>query len=96
MDMVHLGPSHQWDKYRHILFLLTPVWARGTGVSSRVLHKHLLFHRRATWARAWVRVEAKTSRPVLQGPRGMSTLWYRRLSLQISMMYRVRFGSRTS
>ena len=33
---------------------------------------------------------------VLQGPRGMSTVWYRRLSLQISLIYRVRFGSHTS
>ena len=63
--MGHYSPNRQWDLHRRSLFLLTPVWARGTGVSPKVLHKHLLFRRRATWAREWVGVEAKTSRPVL-------------------------------
>ena len=40
--------------------------------------------------------ETTTSRPVLQGPRSVSTLWYRRLSLQISLIYKVRFLSHTS
>ena len=94
--MGHHNPSRQWDMHGHSLFLLTLAWARGTDVSPRVLHKDLLFRRWAIWARAWVGVKVKTSRPVLQGPRGMSTLYYRRLSLQISMIYRVCFGSHTS
>ena len=61
----HHNPNHQWDMHRHSLFLLTPSWAKGTGINPRVLQKHLLFNRRATWARAWVGVEVKTSRPGL-------------------------------
>ena len=41
-DMGHHSPHHQWDSHRHSSFLLTPAWAKGTGVSSKVLHKHLL------------------------------------------------------
>ena len=74
--MGHHSPNHQWDMHGHSLFLLTPVWARGTDISPRVLHKHLLFLRWATWAGAWVEVKAKTSKPILQGLRGMSTLGY--------------------
>ena len=79
--MVHHGSNHQWDMRGHSLFLLTLAWAKGIDISPRVLHKHLRFPRRAIWARAWVRVEAKTSKPVLQGPRVMSKLWCCRLSL---------------
>ena len=59
--MGHNSPNHQWDMHRRYLFLLTPAWAKGP----RVMHKHLLFRRRAIWARAWVGVEAKISKPVL-------------------------------
>ena len=41
--MGHLSSSHEWDMNGRSLFLLTPAWARGTDVSLRVLHKHLLF-----------------------------------------------------
>ena len=66
--MGHHSPSRQWDLRRLNLFLLTPAWARGTDISPKVLHKHLLLRRWATLARAWVEVEVKISRPVLQGP----------------------------
>ena len=36
---------------------LAPPWAKETGISPRVLHKHLLFRRQATWAETWVEVE---------------------------------------
>ena len=38
--MGHHSPNRQWDMHRRNLFLLTPAWARGNGVSPRVLHKH--------------------------------------------------------
>ena len=41
--MGHHNPNHQWDMRRRGLFLLTSSWAKGTGISPRVLHKHLLF-----------------------------------------------------
>ena len=50
--MGHHSPNHQWDMHRRCLFLLTPAWAKGTGISPRVLHKHLLFRRLAIWAKA--------------------------------------------
>ena len=43
--MGHHSPNQQWDSHRCSLFLLTPVWAKGTGVSPRVLHKHSLIRR---------------------------------------------------
>ena len=43
--MEHHNSNHQWEMHRRSLFLLTPAWAKGTGISPRVLHKHLLFHR---------------------------------------------------
>ena len=100
--MGHHSPSHQWDLRRRILFLLNPARARGTDISPKVLHKHLLFRRWATSFKAWVGVGVgvgvgtKVSRPVLQGPRGVSTLWYQRLRLQISLAYRVCFRSHKS
>ena len=57
--MAHHSPNRQWDMHIRSLFLLTPAWARGNGASPMVLHKHLLFCRRAIWARAWVEVEDK-------------------------------------
>ena len=85
-----------WDKHEYSSFLLTPAWARGTDISPRVLYKHLLLHRWATWAKAWVGVEAKISKPRHHGHKGVSMFWYRRLTLQISMIYRVRFRSQNS
>ena len=70
--MGHYSSNRQWDMCGRSLFLLTPAWARGTDISPKVLHKNLLFRKWAIWA--WVNVEAKTSRSVLQGPRGMSML----------------------
>ena len=71
--MGHHNPNHQWDMHRHSLFLLTPTCARGIGISPRVLHQHLLFYRRATWAKAWVKVKDRSLRLGIQGPRGVST-----------------------
>ena len=48
----HHNPNHQWDMHRHSLFLLNLAWAKGTDINPRVFHKHLLFSRRTTWARA--------------------------------------------
>ena len=50
--MRHHIPSHKWGMHRCGLFLLTPPWAREDSISPRLLHKHLLFRRQATWARA--------------------------------------------
>ena len=54
------------------LFLLTLAWAKGNGVSPRVLHKHLLFHRWAILDRAWVevKVEDRDLKQGLQRPQG--------------------------
>ena len=87
--MGHHSPNCQWDMRRRSLFLFTPAWARGTSVSPKVLHKHLLFHRRAIWARAWVEVEDRALRPELWRPRGVSTLRHHRLRLLIIRLYRV-------
>ena len=87
--MGHHSPNYRWDVHKHRLFLLIPVWAKGTGISLRVLHKHLLCHRQAKEARAWVEVEGRAHKPRLQGPRGVSTLLHLRLSLQISRLFRV-------
>ena len=35
-------PNRQWDLCKLSLFLLTPAWAKGTDISPKVLHKHLL------------------------------------------------------
>ena len=59
--MGHHSLNHQWDMRRRSLFLLTPAWARGTSINPRVLHKHLLFRKWATRARAWVEVEDRLS-----------------------------------
>ena len=41
--MGHHSPNRQWDMRKRNFLLLTPAWAKGTSVSVRVLHKHLLF-----------------------------------------------------
>ena len=68
--MGHHSPNHQWDSHRHSSFLLTPAWAKGTGVSYMVLHKHLLIHRWATWTKGWVEVKGMARRPGLLARRG--------------------------
>ena len=52
---------------------------------------HPTFHRQAREARVWVEAEDEAHRQGHQGSRGMSTLSHRRLSQQISRLYRVRF-----
>ena len=54
--------------------------ARGTSISPRVLHKHLLLHRRVREARVRVKVEDKAHMQGLQGPKGVSMPSYHRLS----------------
>ena len=84
--MGHRSPSHLWDMHRHSWVLLIPIWARGIGISLRVLYKHLLLYRHAREARAWVEVEIEDMayRLGLQGPRGVSTPLHHMLRLQIS------------
>ena len=72
-------PSHQWDMHRHSLFLPTQPWSRKDNRSPRVLWKHLILRRRATWAKAWVEVEEKAHMLRLWGPRGVSTPLHHRL-----------------
>ena len=55
--MGHHSPSHQLGMNRSSLLLPTPPWAKEENINPKVLHKHLLFLRRATWAKAWVEVE---------------------------------------
>ena len=43
--MGHHSPNRQWDVHRRSLFLISLAWARGNGVSLKVLHKRLLLHR---------------------------------------------------
>ena len=43
--MGHHNPNHQWDSHRCSSFLLTLAWAKRTGVSPRVLHKHSIICR---------------------------------------------------
>ena len=87
----HHSPSHQWDTHRSSMFLFTPTRAREIGISPRVLHKHLLFHRWATWARVRVEVKDKDHRLGRQGSRGISMQLYHRLSQRTSPLYRVCF-----
>ena len=89
--MGHLSPSHRWDLHRRSMFLLTPVRARGTSISPRVLHKCLMLHRQATLARVWVEVEDRACRQGHQGPRGVSTQLYHRLTQRINQLYKVCF-----
>ena len=92
--MGHLSPNHQWDVHRCSMFLLTPVWARGIGISFRVRHRHLPYHRQVREARLWVEVGDMAHMPGLRGPKGVSAPLHRRLRWQISRLYRVCFYSR--
>ena len=78
--------SHQWDRHGHSLFLLTPVRARGTSISLRVLYRSLLLHREAG---VWVKAKDRAHGPKLPGSKGMSTPSHHRLSQLISRLYRV-------
>ena len=82
--MGHHSPGRQWDLRKRSLFLLTSAWPRGTDISPRVLHKHLLFRRQAIWAKVWVEVEDIDFRPRHQGPRGVFTPSHHRLSQLIN------------
>ena len=57
--MGHPSTSHQWDVHRLNLFLPTPPWANGASISSKALHRPLLLHDQARWARVWVGVEVE-------------------------------------
>ena len=48
---------------------LPPSWAREDSIIPKVLHKHLLFRRRATWVGVWVEVGDRAHKPRLQGPK---------------------------
>ena len=91
--MGHLSPSHKWDVRRLSLFLPTPLWAKEASISPKALHKQLLLHNQARWARAWIEVNARAHKLGLQGPRDVSTSLHHRLSLQISRSFRVHFYS---
>ena len=73
------------------MFLHNAVQARGASLSFRELHGHLTFYRQAQWARVWIEAEDEAHRQGHQGSKGVSTPSYRRLSQQISQLYRVRF-----
>ena len=79
-------PSHQWDRRRRSLFLLTPIQARGTNINLKVLHERLLLYRYAIETRVWVKVEVedRVHGPRHQEPRGMSTPSHHILSQLIS------------
>ena len=89
--MGHSSLNHQWGKRGHNLFLHTLVRARGTNISMYVRHKHLLPLRQAREARLWVEVRDRAHGPGLWGPRGVSTPWNHRLSIQFSQICGVRF-----
>ena len=91
--MGYHSPSHQWDMHRSNFFLPTLPWVREGSINPRMLHKHLLFCRRATWAKAWVEVKDRALRLGLEGPRGVSMPSHLRLSLQISQSFKVHFYS---
>ena len=73
------------------MFLHSTVQARGASLSFRELHGHPTFHRQAREARVWVEAKDEAYRQGHQGFRGMSTSSHRRLSQQISQLYRVHF-----
>ena len=72
---------------------LPPPWARGASISPKALHRPLILHDQARWAKAWVEVEARAYKPGLQGPKGVSTQSHLRPSLQISRSFGVHFYS---
>ena len=63
------------------------------GISPKALHKGLLLHNQARWARAGVEVEARAHKLGLQGPKGLSSPLHLRLSLQINQLFKVLFYS---
>ena len=73
------------------MFLHSPVQVIGASLSFKELHRHLPLHRQAREARVWVEVEDEAHRQGHQGSRGLSTPSHRRLSQQISPLYKVRF-----
>ena len=73
------------------MFLHSAVQAREASLSFRELHGHLTFHRQAREARVWVEAADEARRQGHQGFKGVSTPSHRRLSQQISQLYRVRF-----
>ena len=81
--MGHPSPNHQLDVHRLGLFLPTPPWARGTSINPKALHKTLLIHDHARWAKVWVKFQARAQKPGLQGPKGVSTTLHLRPSLRI-------------
>ena len=73
------------------VFLLTPVRAKRTNISPRVLHKRLQLHSKAREAKVWVEVEDRAHMLGLQRSKGVSTQLYHLLSQRISQLYRVCF-----
>ena len=73
------------------MFLHSTVHARGASLSFRELHGHPTFHKQAREARVWVEAEDEAHRQGHQGSKGVSTPSHRKLSHQISQLYRVRF-----
>ena len=72
-------------------FLHSTVQARGASHGFRELHGHLPFHRQAREARVWVEAEDEAHRQGRQEFMDVSTPSHRRLSQQISQLYKVRF-----
>ena len=73
------------------MFLHSTVQAREAILSFRELHGHPIYHRQAPEARVWVEAEDEAHRQGHQGFRVVSTPSHRRLSPQISQLFRVRF-----
>ena len=65
--------------------------ATKASLSFRVLHGHPTFHRQAREARVWAKADDEAHRKGHQGSRGVSRPSHRRLSQQISQLYKVRF-----
>ena len=73
------------------MFLHSAVQAREANLTFRELRGHLTFHRQTLEARVWVEVEDEAHRQGHQGFRGLSMPSHRKLSQQISQLYRVGF-----
>ena len=73
------------------MFLHSAIQAREASLSFRELHGHLTFYRQAREARVWVEAEDEAHRQGHQRFKGVSTPSHRRLSQQISQLYKVRF-----
>ena len=89
--MGNLSPSHQWDVHKLSLFLPTPPWARGASISPNAMHRPILLHNQARWAKVWGEVEDRAHKLGLQGLRGVCKPLHLRLSFQISWLFRVHF-----